>query len=97
MADEQINSNEITLAEICKEMGIKPQGARVKLRKKLAAEEKGEGFRWVFPIERKDEIIALLTPAEKAEVDPEAEPKPKKARKSKKAAAEAEVEEDNDE
>lgn len=95
MADEQVNKDEITLAEICKEMGIKPQGARVKLRKKLAAEEKGEGFRWVFPIERKDEIIALLTPAEKDEVDPEAEPKPKKARKSKKAAAE--VEEDNDE
>lgn len=96
MADEQVNKNEISLAEICKEMGIKPQGARVKLRKKLAQEEKGEGFRWVFPIERKDEIIALLTPAEKAEVE-EGEAKPKKVRKSKKAAAEAEVEEDNDE
>ena len=61
------NTNEISLAEICKEMGIKPQGARVKLRKKLGTESKGEGFRWVFPIERKDEIVALLTPAAKAE------------------------------
>ena len=68
MADNQVNTNEITLAEICKEMGIKPQGARVKLRKKLA-DAKGEGFRWVFPIERKDEIVALLTPAPKAEAE----------------------------
>jgi len=64
--NQEVNSNEITLAEICKEMGIKPQGARVKLRKKLA-DAKGEGFRWVFPIERKEEIVALLTPAAKAE------------------------------
>lgn len=61
----------ITLAEICKEMGIKPQGARVKLRKKLAGEDKGEGFRWVFPLERKDEIVALLTPKAKEEVESE--------------------------
>jgi hypothetical protein len=51
----------VTLAEICEELGIKPQGARVKLRKKLA-EAKGEGFRWSFPIEQKAEIVALLTP-----------------------------------
>lgn len=71
--NQEVNSNEITLAEICKEMGIKPQGARVKLRKKLA-DAKGEGFRWVFPIERKEEIVALLTPAAKVEkVEAEAE------------------------
>lgn len=94
MADEQINSNEITLAAICNEMGIKPQSARVKLRKKLADEAKGDGFRWVFPIERKEEIVALLTPAPKAEDD--GEPKPKKARKSKKVA-EVEADEGDDE
>jgi hypothetical protein len=72
MADEQVNKNEITLAEICNEMGIKPQSARVKLRKKLA-DAKGEGFRWVFPIEQKDEIVALLTPAPKVEAEEDAE------------------------
>ena len=50
----------ITLSEICAELGIKPQGARVKLRRKMK-EAKGEGFRWTFPIEQKAEIIALLT------------------------------------
>ena len=50
----------ITLAEICVELGIKPQGARVKLRRKLK-EAKGEGFRWTFPIDQKDEIVELLT------------------------------------
>lgn len=50
----------ITLAEICAELGIKPQGARVKLRRKLK-EAKGEGFRWTFPIDQKDEIVELLT------------------------------------
>lgn len=50
----------ITLSEICAELGIKPQGARVKLRRKMKA-SKGEGFRWVFPIEQKDEIVAILT------------------------------------
>ena len=50
----------ISLADICKELGIKPQGARVKLRRKMK-EAKGEGFRWTFPIEQKDEIVALLT------------------------------------
>ena len=56
----------ITLAEICKELDMKPQSARVKLRKKLP-EAKGDGFRWAFPIEQKEEIIALLKPAKKAE------------------------------
>lgn len=50
----------ITLSEICAELGIKPQGARVKLRRKMK-EAKGEGFRWTFPIEQKVEIVALLT------------------------------------
>ena len=50
----------ITLSEICAELGIKPQGARVKLRRKMK-EAKGEGFRWTFPIEQKAEIVALLT------------------------------------
>ena len=67
MAEKEVNTNEITLAEICSEMGIKPQGARVKLRKKLGKETKGEGFRWVFPIERKAEIVDLLTPKAKEE------------------------------
>jgi len=49
----------ISLAEICAELGIKPQNARVKLRRKMKA-EKGEGFRWVFPIDQKDEIVSLL-------------------------------------
>lgn len=50
----------ITLSEICAELGIKPQGARVKLRRKMK-EAKGEGFRWTFPIEQKAEIVSLLT------------------------------------
>lgn len=50
----------ITLSEICAELGIKPQGARVKLRRKMK-EAKGEDFRWAFPIEQKAEIVALLT------------------------------------
>mgnify|MGYP001477584325 CR=1 FL=1 len=50
----------VTLSEICAELGIKPQGARVKLRRKMK-EAKGEGFRWTFPIEQKAEIVALLT------------------------------------
>ena len=64
----------ITLSEICAELGIKPQGARVKLRRKMK-EAKGEGFRWAFPIEQKAEIVALLTAkAEaKAESDDEEE------------------------
>jgi len=68
----------ITLSEICAELGIKPQGARVKLRRKMK-EAKGEGFRWTFPIEQKAEIVALLTAkAEakgkaKADVDAESE------------------------
>lgn len=70
MSDKEVNT--VTLAEICAEMGIKPQGARIKLRKKLA-EAKGEGFRWSFPIEQKDEIVALLTPAPKKEKEAEEE------------------------
>lgn len=60
----------ITLSEICAELGIKPQGARVKLRRKMK-EAKGEGFRWTFPIEQKAEIVALLTA--KAEAKAKAE------------------------
>ena len=62
----ETNTNEISLAEICKELNIKPQAARVKLRNKMAG-AKGEGFRWTFPIEQKDEIVALLTPKAKEE------------------------------
>ena len=62
---EAVEVTTISLADICKEMDIKPQSARIKLRKKLPA-AKGEGFRWSFPIEQKDEIVALLTPAPKA-------------------------------
>ena len=51
----------ITLAEICKELNIKPQGARVKLRSKMAQEAKEPGFRWVFPISDKAKVVALLT------------------------------------
>lgn len=68
----EVNTNEISLAEICKELGIKPQAARVKLRKKMA-DSKGEGFRWVFPIEQKDEIVELLTPKAKEEKTTDAE------------------------
>ena len=57
----------ITLSEICAELGIKPQGARVKLRRKMK-EAKGEGFRWTFPIEQKAEIVALLTAKAGAEI-----------------------------
>lgn len=64
----------ITLSEICAELGIKPQGARVKLRRKMK-EAKGEGFRWTFPIEQKAEIVALLTA--KAEAKAEAKAKAK--------------------
>ena len=60
-------SNTITLAEICSEMGIKATGARVKLRKKLAETGREGNARWVFPLEQKAEIVALLTPATKAE------------------------------
>ena len=49
-----------TLAQLCEELGIKPQTARVKLRKRLGKEE-GDSFRWVFPISQKDEITELLT------------------------------------
>ena len=72
MAETTVNTNEITLSEICKELGIKPQSARVKLRRKLA-DAKGDGFRWVFPIERKEEIVTLLTPSPRAEKEDEAE------------------------
>jgi len=62
----------ITLSEICAELGIKPQGARVKLRRKMK-EAKGEGFRWTFPIEQKAEIVALLTVKAEAKAKAEAE------------------------
>ena len=62
----------ITLSEICSEVGIKPQGARVKLRRKMK-EAKGEGFRWTFPIEQKAEIVALLTAKAEAKAKAEAE------------------------
>lgn len=62
----------ITLSEICAELGIKPQGARVKLRRKMK-EAKGEGFRWTFPIEQKAEIVSLLTAKAEAKVKAKAE------------------------
>lgn len=74
----------ITLSEICAELGIKPQGARVKLRRKMK-EAKGEGFRWTFPIEQKAEIVSLLTA--KAEAKAEAKAK---------ADAESEDEDEDD-
>lgn len=49
-----------TLAQLCEELGIKPQTARVKLRKLLGKEE-GDSFRWTFPIGQKDNIVKLLT------------------------------------
>lgn len=70
----------ITLSEICAELGIKPQGARVKLRRKMK-EAKGEGFRWTFPIEQKAEIVSLLTA---------------KAEAKAKAKADAESEDEDD-
>ena len=74
MSEAQAQSAEVTtvsLSEICTEMNIKPQGARIKLRKKLGKKSRGDNFRWVFPIEQKAEIVALLTP--KAKADPEDE------------------------
>lgn len=62
----------VTLSEICAELGIKPQGARVKLRRKMK-EAKGEGFRWTFPIEQKAEIVALLTAKAEAKAKAKAE------------------------
>lgn len=56
----------ITLAEICAEMGIKTTSARIKLRKKMAGDREASA-RWTFPIEQKDEIVALLTPTVKSE------------------------------
>ena len=79
----------ITLSEICAELGIKPQGARVKLRRKMK-EAKGEGFRWTFPIEQKAEIIALLTA--KAEAKSKS-----KAEAEAKSKSKAEADEDDDE
>jgi len=65
--DESVaEATTITLAEICAEMGIKTTGARVKLRKKMAGEREGNA-RWTFPLDQKDEIIALLTPTPKTE------------------------------
>ena len=64
-ATEPVAPTTVTLSEICKEMGIKPQSARIKLRKKLAG-SKEPGFRWTFPVDQKAEIVALLTPAPKA-------------------------------
>lgn len=56
----------VTLAEICAELDIKPATARVKLRKHLEKAE-GAGFRWVFPVDQKDEIVGLLTKKAAAE------------------------------
>lgn len=50
----------VTLAEICAELDIKPATARVKLRKRLEKADDA-GFRWVFPVDQKDEIVELLT------------------------------------
>ena len=63
MTEAQTQENTVTtisLADICKELSIKPQAARVKLRKKLAA-AKGAGFRWAFTEDQVDEVKAILT------------------------------------
>lgn len=60
----------ITLKEICEELGIKPTNARQKLRSKMKA-SKGEGFRWVFPVDQKDEIVELLKSKAEAKADDE--------------------------
>lgn len=85
---------QVTLSEICQELGLKPQLARVKLRRKLAKESREPGFRWVFPLEDKQKIVDLLT----AQPEPKA-PTEKKAKKAKKEAAPAvpEVEENEEE
>ena len=55
----------ITLAEICKELNIKPQAARVKLRRQLGeGRTKEVGFRWVFPLADKDKVIEMLKKTE---------------------------------
>ena len=55
----------ITLAEICKELNIKPQSARVKLRRQLGeGRTKEVGFRWVFPLADKDKVIEMLKKTE---------------------------------
>ena len=69
----------ITLAEICKELNIKPQSARVKLRRQLGeGRTKEVGFRWVFPLADKDKVIEMLkkTEAPAAEAAPAAEGTP---------------------
>ena len=65
----------IPLADICKELGIKPSAARIKLRKKLGNENKGEGFRWSFTEEQKANVVATLTakPAAKEAEEVEAQ------------------------
>lgn len=56
----------ITLKEICEELGIKPANARQRLRAKMTKSTAG-GFRWEWPVEQKDEIVAFLKkPAESA-------------------------------
>jgi hypothetical protein len=60
------------LSEICAELGIKPQAARIKLRKKFAA-GKAEGFRWTFTDEQVAEVKDILTAKGKAKADPEDE------------------------
>ena len=59
----------VTLAEICKELGIKPQSARVKLRRLLPKAKSEPGFRWVFPLADKQKIIDLLQKAEAPAAD----------------------------
>ena len=68
----------VTLAEICKELNIKPQSARVKLRRLLPKAKSEPGFRWVFPLADKQKIIDLLQKAEApaAEAAPAAEGTP---------------------
>lgn len=61
----------ITLAEICKELNIKPQAARVKLRRQLGeGRTKEAGFRWVFPLTDKEKVIEMLKKPEAKTEDP---------------------------
>lgn len=55
----------VSLKEICDELGIKTANARQRLRSKMKTDANGTaGFRWVFPIEKKGEIVAFLKEAE---------------------------------
>ncbi len=58
------------LADICKELGIKPVAARIKLRKKFSA-SKEKGFRWAFSAEQVEEVRTILLTKGKEKAAPE--------------------------